>query len=126
MNPLISAITRTARILRRSFHWIAQRLTRKAKIKLGLNPYGPVDRQVGLIRLERTDGTLIALIASYAIHGTALGGANTLISGDVPGIVAAYVGEDPRPHALCEWSCRKYRSYLLRLRGFPQRPHHGV
>jgi neutral ceramidase len=64
-----------------------------AKIKLGLNPYGPVDRQVGLIRLERTDGTLIALIASYAIHGTALGGANTLISGDVPGIVAAYVEE---------------------------------
>jgi neutral ceramidase len=63
------------------------------KIKLGLNPYGPVDRQVGLIRLEHTDGALIALIASYAIHGTALGGANTLISGDVPGIVAAYVEE---------------------------------
>jgi neutral ceramidase len=63
------------------------------KIKLGLNPYGPVDRQVGLIRLERADGTLIALITSYAIHGTALGGANTLISGDVPGGVAAYVEE---------------------------------
>jgi hypothetical protein len=63
------------------------------KIKLGLNPYGPVDRQIGLIRLERADGALIALIANYAIHGTALGGANTLISGDVPGIVAAYVEE---------------------------------
>jgi hypothetical protein len=36
MNPLISAITRTARSLRRSFHRIVQRLTRKAKIKLGL------------------------------------------------------------------------------------------
>ena len=34
MNPLISAISRTARSLRRSFHRIAQRLTRKAKIKL--------------------------------------------------------------------------------------------
>jgi hypothetical protein len=36
MNPLISAITRTARSLRRSVHRIAQRLTRKAKIRLGL------------------------------------------------------------------------------------------
>jgi neutral ceramidase len=63
------------------------------RIKLGLNPYGPVDRQVGVIRLERTDGTPIAVIANYAIHGTALGGANTMISGDVPGVVATYVEE---------------------------------
>jgi hypothetical protein len=63
------------------------------KIRLGLNPYGPTDRQIGLIRLESTEGALIALVSSYAIHGTALGGANTLISGDVPGIVASYVEE---------------------------------
>jgi hypothetical protein len=63
------------------------------RIRLGLNPYGPVDRQIGLIRLERVDGTPIAAVANYAIHGTALGGANTQISGDVPGIVAAYVEE---------------------------------
>jgi hypothetical protein len=63
------------------------------RIKLGMNPYGPVDRQIGLIRLERTDGTPIAVVANYAIHGTALSGANTLISGDVPGTVAAYVEE---------------------------------
>jgi neutral ceramidase len=66
------------------------------RIRLGLNPYGPVDRQIGLIRLERTDGTPIAAIANYAIHGTALSGASTLISGDVPGIVAAYVEEKVR------------------------------
>ncbi len=61
------------------------------RIKLGLNPYGPVDRQIGLIRLERADGTPLAIVANYAIHGTALSGANTEISGDVPGIVASYV-----------------------------------
>ena len=66
------------------------------RIRLGLNPYGPVDRRIGLIRLERADGTTIAAIANYAIHGTALSGANTLISGDVPGIVAAYVEEKIR------------------------------
>ncbi|NOX56442.1 MAG: hypothetical protein GXP27_18750 [Planctomycetes bacterium] len=61
------------------------------RIVLGVNPDGPVDRQIGLVRLERHDGTLIGLIVNYAIHGTALGGGNKLISGDVPGFVAAYV-----------------------------------
>lgn len=61
------------------------------KIYLGLNPDGPVDRQVGLLRLDRPDGTPIALVANYALHGTVLGGKNQLISGDAPGIVASYV-----------------------------------
>lgn len=60
-------------------------------ISLGLNPDGPTDRQIGLIRLEHPDGTPIALIANYSMHGTALGPQNTLISGDAPGTVAAYV-----------------------------------
>lgn len=66
------------------------------RIKLGLNPYGPVDRQIGVIRLEHPDGTPIGAIANYAIHGTALSGANTMISGDVPGVVAAYIEEKIR------------------------------
>jgi neutral ceramidase len=61
------------------------------KISLGLNPDGPADRQIGLIRLEREDGSIIALIANYAIHGTVLSGKHELISGDAPGVVAAYV-----------------------------------
>jgi neutral ceramidase len=60
-------------------------------ISLGLNPDGPTDRQIGLIRLERPDGTPIALIANYSMHGTALGPGNTLIAGDAPGTVADYV-----------------------------------
>jgi hypothetical protein len=58
---------------------------------LGVNPDGVADRQLGLIRLERANGGLIALIANYAIHATALGGRNRLISGDVPGFVSEYV-----------------------------------
>ncbi len=65
----------------------------KGHISLGLNPDGPVDRQIGLIRLERPDGSPIALVANYSMHGTALGQKNTLISGDAPGIVSAYVEE---------------------------------
>ncbi|MFN7997129.1 MAG: neutral/alkaline non-lysosomal ceramidase N-terminal domain-containing protein [Bryobacteraceae bacterium] len=60
-------------------------------ISLGLNPDGPVDRQVGLLRLDRPDGSPIALIANYSMHGTALGDENQLISGDAPGLVSAYV-----------------------------------
>lgn len=63
------------------------------KVRLGMNPDRPADRQIGLIRLEKLDGGIIALIANYAIHGTVLGSANLSISGDAPGVVAQYVGE---------------------------------
>ena len=71
-------------------------INRRAKdmdgtISLGLNPDGPTDRQIGLIRLERPDGGLIALVANYAIHGTVMSGANLQISGDAPGVVSAYL-----------------------------------
>lgn len=61
------------------------------KISLGLNPDGPVDRQIGLLRLDRADGTPLGLIANYAMHGTVMGGQFTEVSGDGPGVVAAYV-----------------------------------
>ena len=69
------------------------RRERKAdgRIALGVHPDGPADRQIGLLRLERPNGTLIGVIANYAIHGTAFGGGNKQISGDVPGFVAEYV-----------------------------------
>jgi neutral ceramidase len=63
------------------------------RISLGLNPDGPVDRQIGLIRIEAIDGAPLALIANYSMHATALGPQNTLISGDAPGAVTAYVEE---------------------------------
>jgi neutral ceramidase len=61
------------------------------KARLGLNPDGPVDRRIGLLRLDKEDGTPLALIANYPIHGTVLGEENLEISGDAPGIVSEYV-----------------------------------
>lgn len=74
-------------------------INRRAKdadgtVSLGLNPDGPVDRQIGLIRIESQNGGLIALIANYAIHGTVLGPPNHAISGDAPGVAAAYVEQE--------------------------------
>lgn len=64
------------------------------KASLGLNPDGPVDRRIGLIRLEKQDGTPLALIANYPIHGTVLGDLSLVISGDVAGVVSEYVEQE--------------------------------
>jgi hypothetical protein len=61
------------------------------KASLGLNPEGAVDQRIGILRIEKEDGGLLALIANYPIHGTVLGGENLEISGDAPGIVSDYV-----------------------------------
>ncbi|MDH3243148.1 MAG: neutral/alkaline non-lysosomal ceramidase N-terminal domain-containing protein, partial [Saprospiraceae bacterium] len=62
--------------------------------RLGLNPDGPVDRRIGILKItDQQSEELICLIANYAIHGTVLGGENLLISGDAPGIVSEYVQE---------------------------------
>jgi neutral ceramidase len=102
-NALIDAV-RTARDklepARLSFATTAANanINRRAKdvdgrISLGLNPDGPVDRQVNLIRIQRADGTPIALVVNYAMHGTVMSGQNLKISGDGPGVVAAYLEE---------------------------------
>jgi hypothetical protein len=61
------------------------------KASLGLNPDGPVDRRIGLLRIDKEDGKPLALIANYPIHGTVLGEKSLEISGDAPGVVADYV-----------------------------------
>ncbi len=63
------------------------------KAVFGMNPDGAVDRKIGLLRLEKRDGSLMALLANYAIHSTVLGPQNLRISGDVTGNVANYVKE---------------------------------
>jgi hypothetical protein len=63
------------------------------RVSIGLNPDGPVDRQFNLIRVTRPDGTPIALIVNYAMHGTVMSGRNLNISGDGPGVVTAYLEE---------------------------------
>jgi neutral ceramidase len=60
---------------------------------LGMNPDGAIDRRIGLLRIDNTDGTPIALVANYPIHGTVLGPGNLKIDGDVTGVVSKYVEE---------------------------------
>jgi hypothetical protein len=60
-------------------------------VSLGRNPEKPADNRIGILRIESIHGELIALMANYAVHGTVLGSANLMISGDVQGIVSGYV-----------------------------------
>jgi neutral ceramidase len=77
--------------------WSSANINRRGRdpegnISLGMNPDGAVDRQIGILRLTAAaDGALIAVVANYAMHGTALGGVNLLISADAPGVVTSYV-----------------------------------
>ncbi|WP_236974296.1 neutral/alkaline non-lysosomal ceramidase N-terminal domain-containing protein [Membranihabitans maritimus] len=62
--------------------------------RLGMNPDGPVDRKIGILKIvEKGSGDPIALLSNYAIHGTVMSGQNLLISGDAPGVVSQYVEE---------------------------------
>jgi neutral ceramidase len=61
---------------------------------LGFEPDGPVDRRIGLLRIDKEDGSPLVCIANYPIHGTVLGNQNLKINGDVPGIVSAYFEQE--------------------------------
>lgn len=61
------------------------------KASIGLNPDAAVDRRIGLLRIDKKDGSPLALIANYPMHGTVMDWHNMEISGDAPGIVSEYV-----------------------------------
>lgn len=80
---------------------------------MGANPHGPVDRDVPLLRIDRPDGRLRALVFGCACHCVTLDGRNRQISGDYasfaqqhieeqhPGVLAMFVpgcGADANTH----------------------------
>jgi len=60
-------------------------------IWLGVNPSGPTDPQVGLVRIDAEDGQPIATLIGYATHGTTLASTCTAISADFPGVARGIV-----------------------------------
>jgi neutral ceramidase len=47
-----------------------------------------VDEELGVIRIDRSDGTPLALLWNFAIHGTVYGDSNLLFSADIMGAVS--------------------------------------
>jgi neutral ceramidase len=71
-------------------------INRRAKkpdgtMTIGENPEGPVDTEVGLIRLDTADGTPIALVVNYTCHPVILGPKSLALSADFPGQTRAIV-----------------------------------
>jgi neutral ceramidase len=54
-------------------------------VRIGLNPKGPVDHSVPVVRIAKPDGTLRAILFGYACHNTTLTGEHYVISGDYAG-----------------------------------------
>lgn len=58
---------------------------------LGINPDGPCDREVLVIKLDTPDGQPIATLVNYACHPTIMGPPNRLITPDYPGAMKRVV-----------------------------------
>lgn len=64
-------------------------------------PYGPVDPQVGVIRVTDEDQTTRAVIVNYACHPVVLGPRNRKISADFPGVMREIVEQHCGNDCLC-------------------------
>jgi enamine deaminase RidA (YjgF/YER057c/UK114 family) len=62
-----------------------------AGVTLGVNPRGPVDRSVPVLRVAGADGRPRAVLFSYACHNTTLTGDNHRLSGDYAGFAQAEI-----------------------------------
>lgn len=60
-------------------------------IRLGGNPLGSIDKEVGVLRLDTQDGKPLAVMVNYAAHGTSLGGRNDQICGEWMGHMNAAI-----------------------------------
>jgi hypothetical protein len=85
---------------------VNRRLLKDGKYVIGVNRDGPVDHEVTILRVERTDGSLRALLFSYACHNTTLTQDNYQIHGDYAGVAqAALEKEFPGTTALFMLGC---------------------
>jgi len=51
-------------------------------VRLGANPLGSIDDEVGVLRIDTLDDEPLAVLVNYACHGTSLGGRNATVCGD--------------------------------------------
>jgi hypothetical protein len=60
-------------------------------VDFGVNPEGPVDREVPVLRAESLKGEVRAIVFGYACHATTLGGDFNRVHGDWPGAATKYL-----------------------------------
>jgi len=78
--------------------WSAVGMNRRQRMRdggvwLGRNPLGPFDTQIGVVRVDRADGTPLAGALNYACHALCLADHNYLLSADYPGYAVHFLEE---------------------------------
>jgi len=59
--------------------------------RLGANPAGPIDEEVGILRIDKLSGESKAVMVNYACHGTSLGARNNKVSPEWNGHMLDYI-----------------------------------
>jgi neutral ceramidase len=62
--------------------------------RLGNNPLGSIDDEVGILRIDKISGEPKAILVNYACHGTSLGGRNNKISPEWNGYMLEYIEKE--------------------------------
>lgn len=65
---------------------------------LGVNPRGPVDRGVSVLRIDRPDGSLMGVLFRASCHNTTFGSKDNQVSADFAGYAQAIIEKDLRPN----------------------------
>ncbi len=71
---------------------------------LGVNPDGPSDKTVAVVKFESLSGKPIAIFSNYAVHGTVMGMQNSRITGDLPGAAARFVEKELGGDVVALWT----------------------
>jgi len=102
-------------------------------VRLGVNPEGPVDHDVPVIKVTSPDGALRAVLFGYACHCTTLGGDSYRINGDFAGFAALELekalpnttamfaslcgaDQNPHPRGTMEWAERHGKTLAEEVR----------
>ncbi len=76
-------------------------------------PTAPVDREYAVIRLDRADGTPLAVLFNYACHPVVMGGDNYQYSADYVGTASAVVEKDLKTTCLfLQGACGNINPYM--------------
>lgn len=70
---------------------VSRRVFRPGGVNFGVNPDGPVDHEVPVLRLDDEKGQVKGIVFGYACHCTTLGGDHYQLGGDWAGYAADYL-----------------------------------
>lgn len=74
------------------------------KYRLGANPQGPSDKTVRVLKFESLGGEPIAILISYAVHGTTLNPKASLVTGEIAGATSHAVEDHFDGKAVAIWT----------------------